>query len=556
MRKVLISAIVILSLLLAAMLGFIWYQGTHFFVEDTAYAKYAKELDLRGEDISEGHYLAVRDQLPNCSIFWDVPFQGTKYANDTTRLTLNSLTEEDIRVLEAYFPTLQQIDASGCREYVLLAELAQRLPYCKVIYRIDLGGTAAEPDARELTLPEGSFDYDLLMTNLVHLPELEALHFPKTGLTNEQQQELTQTYPELAVSCTVEVLGKEYDVQTTVLDLSAMTSGDVEAVAAKLGMLPSLTEVQLMPPSGESSLTLQDVSALKQSAPEVVFHYSFGFYGLTISTSDEEVLLKNLKLEGENFKQDLGLLLEVMEDCKRVVVDAIGPYDKIWKQVSNEELAQLREEYRDKTKLVWRIYFGDGGSCLTDVEVLRAVYGLVDDNSSALQYLEDLRYMDIGHNDMLDYADFVSGMKSLEAVIISGAPIKSLEPFAACKNLKFLEMANCGYVPDLEPLKECTQLEMLNISFTKISDLSALDELNLTHLNSISNEVSEEDLEAYMEAHPDCWTVIEGNHYGVGWRYAEDNTLLDWYAKLDEQYHYISQKNIPNNSGWYLPEEE
>ena len=48
-------------------------------------------------------------------------------------------------------------------------------------------------------------------------------------------------------------------------------------------------------------------------------------------------------------------------------------------------------------------------------------------------------------------------------------------------------------------------------------------------------------------------TVTEGNHYGVGWRYDTDSkTLLPWYAKLDAEYHYISQRNIPNNIGWYL----
>ena len=170
-----------------------------------------------------------------------------------------------------------------------------------------------------------------------------------------------------------------------------------------------------------------------------------------------------------------------------------------------------------------------------------------------MQYLEKVRYMDIGHNEYLDNADFISGMVSLEAVIISGAPIHSLEPFAACKNLKFLEMVECHYIPDLEPLRECTQLEMLNISQSQIADISALDELNLTHLNTINNKVPEEQLTAYQEKHPDCWIVTSGNHYGVGWRYDTDSsTLLPWYAKLDAEYHYISQRNIPNNIGWYL----
>ena len=56
-----------------------------------------------------------------------------------------------------------------------------------------------------------------------------------------------------------------------------------------------------------------------------------------------------------------------------------------------------------------------------------------------------------------------------------------------------------------------------------------------------------------MAKYPSCWVVNKGNHYGEGWRYNTDGTLLPWYAKLDAEYHYISQQNIPNNSGWYLP---
>ena len=78
--------------------------------------------------------------------------------------------------------------------------------------------------------------------------------------------------------------------------------------------------------------------------------------------------------------------------------------------------------------------------------------------------------------------------------------------------------------------------------------------MELTHLNTVANDVPEEDVEAYIAKYPNCWTVTEGNHYGEGWRYDKDGGLLPWYAKLDAEYHYISQHNIPNNIGWYLPD--
>ena len=114
---------------------------------------------------------------------------------------------------------------------------------------------------------------------------------------------------------------------------------------------------------------------------------------------------------------------------------------------------------------------------------------------------------------------FLAGMKDLEVAILSGAPLKDLDPIAACKNLKFLELANCMYLPDIKALKECTRLEMLNISFTTITDISVLEELNLTHLTAVRSKIPEEELKAYGTAHPDCWLVYEGDQpYGRGWR--------------------------------------
>lgn len=559
MKKFLITAIVILSLLLAALLGFIWYTTSHVFVDGDAYAKYEDPLDLRDEVISESRYLAIKAQLPETDILWNVPFQGGEVSSDVSELTINTLAEEDIRLLAAYFPDLKKIDASGCRDYAHLAQLALALPDCNVRYQVNLGSLEAAPDASQLVLEAGSFAFDTLMENLIYLPKLESLQFPQTDLTAEQRKALTETYPDISLSFTVEILGNEYDDKTTVLDLSGMTAGDVETVGEKLAMLPALSEVQLMGSSNMSQLTLADVQKLNLAAPNVIFHYAFDFYGIAVSTGDKEVILKNITVESDNFAGELRMLLEVMEDCDRVVLEARGPYDKLWQKISDEELARIRDEYRDKTKLVWRVYFGENGSSLTDAEVIRAVYGVTDDNSKDLIYCENVRFLDLGHNEFLDYMEFLSGMKDLEVAILSGAPLKDLSPISACKNLKFLEIANCIYLPDINALKECTQLEMLNISFTRFEDLSPIYDLNLTHLTTVMNKFvsrnePSEALQTFIEKHPDCWTVYEDDQpYGAGWRYTEDGKdYLPWYEKMVKAFHY---PNAYNNIGWYLEEE-
>ena len=555
MRKVLITAIVILSLILAGLLGFIWYESTHVFVDGQAYAKYEEVLDLREEQVSESHYLAVQAQLPDTRILWNVPFQGGVQSSDVLTLNISTLAEEDIRIMKTYFPDLKQINAGACRDYSMLALLAQELPDCDVTYEVTLGAASAAPDAVELTLEPGRFEFDVLMDNLVYLTELQSIHFPRAELTREQQTALAEQFPDITISCTVEILGKEYDMQTTTLDLSGMTSADVDAVASGLGMLAALEEVQL-----NNELTLADVQKLNLAAPDARFLYSFNFYGIAISTMDEEIILKNITVGSDDFANELRMVLDVLENCDRFVLESRGQFDTLWKKITCEELAEIRDEYRDKTKLVWRVYFGDDGSSLTDAQVLRAVYGLADDNSHDLVYCENVRYLDLGHNEYLDYMDFLSGMKDLEVAILSGAPLKSLDPIASCKNLKFLEIANCIYLPDINALKECTQLEMLNISFTRFEDLSPISELDLTHLTTVKtpNVVREggeakpsEALQAFMDAHPDCWTVYAGDQpYGVGWRYTEDGKdHLDWYAKMVKAFKYPDPYN---NVGWYL----
>lgn len=623
--RVFLAVLLICALAAAGGYGYAWYLNNHFFVEGAAYPINAEQLDLRGEEISFEHYNAVRAQLPECHILWDVPFQNSRYPSDSSTLQISGLSQEDMDVLLTYFPQLNTLDATGCGEYARLEEFQALRPECRVIYNVDLGGTAVDHEAKEVTLNHGECDYDTLTANLKHLPDLEQLTLRKTELSLEQIRQLEADYDQVNVSYTVEVLGREYDwdtgeldlsdltseqvdvtaekltmlphltivelmdsqgvlhlsweeiqclqvsasnaffhftvevlgreydTQTRELDLSDLTSENVDAVAQKLAMLPNLVYVELADDSGTSQLTREEVKRLKQAAPDASFHYVFDFYGERISTTDSQVYIQDKNI-GDEHIEEVRLALDVMDSsCQRFVLDNCG--------ISNELLAQLREEYRDTTKVVWRVAFGEG-SALTDAEIIRCAFDLVDDNSANLYYCEDARFLDIGHNEWLDSVDFVAGMKSLEYVIVSGAPIRDLTPFSNCKNLKFLELAFCGYVKDLTPLAACKKLQMLNISNTQVRDLSPLDELPMTHLCARLNpgggsRVSGKEQKRFQEQHPDCWATFTGSQpYGSGWRYDKDQiTPLPQYALLQQVFRYHITPP-PNNGGWYLEEIE
>ena len=568
MKKALVTILIILVLVLAlgiaGFVGYNWYRDNHVFVEGDAYDITLQSLDLTGEDITVAYYDELQAKLPDCNIRWMVPFQGSKYPDDTESLMISSLTVEDVEFVARYFPKLKKLTPASqdYDQYDMLAVAEAALPDCDVQYFVNLGHADHVRDHKSETVNlefqefagEEAYDFDALMTNLVYLPDLKQLTLEKVAYSLEQVESLRAAYPDIGITATVEVYGLEYDLEaTTELDLSGITGNDVATVVEQIKKLPNLTHVNLNPENGIGALSLEDVKTLMDALPDVVFDFSFDFYGHQLSTADEEVHIKNTKIGNEG-EQNIRNALDLLKNCKRFVLENC--------QISNETMAKLRDDYRHQTKVVWRISYGKG-TTMTDAEVIRAVYDLVDDNCYNLIYCEDAKYMDIGHNEWLDACDFVSGMKSLEYVIISGAPIKSLEPFRNCKNLKLLEAAFCEYITDVSALADCPNLQMLNISNTHVTDLSPLDNLPLTHLTVRTNpsgkcRLSQEEQDRVLKQHPDCWISYSGAQpYGVGWRYGEDElTPLDHYKVIRKVFRLSLDPNIPNHVGWYLKDEE
>ena len=543
----LVAILVVIAVLAVAAAGgtvaYIYYQNTHVFVEGEAYPLNATYLDLREEDISLAHYNALQEQLPGCEILWNVPFQGKKLSSDSTEISITNPSSEDISLLKTYFPKLQAINAAGCDNYEALEQLHAALPDVKLSYQIAIGGSFVEPEVTTLDLEPGDYDLETLKEALLYLHQVTDVTIHKLDLTQEQFQGLQEAFPEIQFRYTVYLLDKEQDSDVTELDLSGMQESDLDQVARKLALFPELETVELCGSDGTSKLTEQEAKTLIAAAPQAVFHYAFDFYGQTLSTDMEEVKLKGLKI-GDEGEQDVRDALDLLSNCKRFVLEDC--------KLSNEVLAKLRDDYRDRTKIVWRVYFGDG-SCLTDAQVIRSVYDLKDSNCDALRYCEDAVYADFGHDEYLNDSGFLEGMTSLEVVILSGSPIKDLTPLAACKNLRILELSNCGYITDVSPLAACEKLEMLNISYTKVTEVSSLEALPLTHLVAVGGtgtRMSQEEKDGFEEAHPDCQTLWRGTQeFGVGWRYVDDETKMDWYAQAAEAFKY---PHAPNNAGWYL----
>ena len=457
------------------------------------------------------------------------PEETTEAPNySVAQLTL-VVTADTISQLEDY-PNLKEVDLTGSTCYPEIAAYMAAHPEVKVSYTVFLGNTVLRSDITQLSLSAGDYTCDDLLENLQYLPSLTSLSMPETSLTAQELTALREAYPELELDFSVTLNGKLLSSSsTTELDLSGLTPDRVASTAEILGCLPNLTYVELMDENGTSPLSLEDVQILAQAAPQTVFNYTFELFGKTVSTADERVEFVDVNIGNEGV-DEIRAALDVLNGCTYFLLDNCG--------IDNETMAQLRDDYPD-VQVVWRIQVWQR-TWLTDTEVLRAVYHVDDNNCEPFKYLTSVKYIDLGHNESLTDYSFVSYMPDLEICIASGSPVTDLTPFSSCKKLEFLELAWCGHLSDLTPLAECESLKYLNICQTDVEDISPLENLPLERLHFFPCPLSQSTIDAYREAHPDCWAKFSGsssNPYGVGWRYDEDGTYSDCYLKVREVFN-------------------
>ena len=130
-KKILLMVILILAVLLSAVAGVLWNTRNYVIVGLQLYPKNVRQLDLRDQEITARHYEKLRQYLPDCKIFWNVPFQGTVISSDTEEITISALEREDIRDLN-YFTQLKRIKAENCTDYEMLLTLWTQRPDLQV----------------------------------------------------------------------------------------------------------------------------------------------------------------------------------------------------------------------------------------------------------------------------------------------------------------------------------------------------------------------------------------------------------------------------------------
>lgn len=449
--------------------------------------------------------------------------------------TMVAESAADLGALSVY-ENLQTLDLRGSDCYAAIGTYITAHPEVKVTYDVKLGENRYSPDMTEIVLNDGAYDFQELLDNLKFFPNLERLQLSKTTLSAQQLQLIQGCYSNLKVDYTVELLGQELGMDTVELDLSAMEPSQVEGLAEVLSLLPDVQTIQLMNGEGTSPFTPADVRKVMDAAPNASVLYTFELFGKTVSTTDERVEFKEVDIGNEGIPQ-IREALDILPNCTYFLMDTCG--------VDNEVMAQLRADYPD-TKVVWRVFWAFYHD-LTDVEMIHCTCKLTDENVEVLKYCNDVKYLDIGHNTDLSNIDFVNYMPKLEIAIVVDSKIESVEPFANCPNLQWLEIVNCWKVSDLSPLANCKNLKGLNMSCVfEVKDLSPLFDLEHMERLYLGNHlVPDEMVEQAREEMPDTWITdfarSSGNvsrNYAIGWRLDRKDVRAEWYKEIREIFRY------------------
>lgn len=461
------------------------------------------------------------------------PIEETADATTSPMELVEELTVQleagEIYTLDHY-PNLKSVDLSGSICYATILDYMEKHPNVDVTYTVSFGAEAISNKVSSASLKPDGLDGNLLLENLQYLPNLKSLSLPDLHLGAEQMAAIADAYPELRLDYTVELLGESLSSATTELDLKHMDASQVDEACGKLGLLTNLTDVYL-----NGSLSLTDVAKLQDSNPDATFHYSFSLFGKTLNTTDESVEFVKHSIGNEG-EEKLRQALAVLDNCDRFLLDSCN--------IDYEVLAGLREEFRDTTKVVWRVYFGVNNryNTLTDAEMIRAVYHVTDETVTPLKYCEDAKYIDMGHNEYLTDLSFIGYMPNLEVFIGSGCAVTDLGNWENCKKLTWLELAYCYKLTNIDTLANCENLQYLNISYAKVTSLMPLDGLPLKRFMYLQPRANAEEQKTFQAIHEGCLAVFYGtkNPYGYGWRYDDNGKTFNEYYKtvVREAFNY------------------
>ena len=428
-----------------------------------------------------------------------ITVNGCAAENGVLRAVVNA---DDFALIEQM--RLHSLDVSGSVCYPEILAYCAAHPEVDVLYTVAIGDDVLsnhDVSATVKDVPDASL--------LSYLPALSDLTV-KNPLSCEQAAALINVLPDASLTYSVEFAGLAVNSDADALDLSDVSPERADALAEGIAVLPKITDVQLNRADGSSDWTLEQAGILQAVRPTLRVDLNVTAFGVHFSLTDEVVSFNRKYLASR--KDELIALLPYLRSVGRLDMEECG--------LSDEEMAALREQF-PSPKIVWRVHVGPY-ECRTDAIMIHfsnfVRYPMLrDQNTHALIYCNEVKYLDLGHNLIQD-PYFVAYMPNLEVCIIAIHQPTDISAFANCPHLEYAELFN-GSVTDVSALANCTELKHLNLCMNQITDITPLYGLKkLERLWIAQNPIPQEQIDRFCELVPNC--VVNTT--------AEDPTLNEW----------------------------
>lgn len=519
-KKLWILIPVIAVLIIAAAL--VWLNSVYVYAGGL-HRRDSAQIDLRGKSISEERYLRLREQLPDCKIYWDVPIGGAVIDCESTAIVLTSLTEEDVARL-AFFPALAELDltaadvsperfdavraaypalsvrwsipigasrypsdaesitltdftvselplfdyftalrsadARGCACYDALLALREKYPALKLEWQVPLGSTEYLDSATEIAVDDISITPDALREALRYLPEAQTVSFPACPWSETEKGALRAEFPNITFVWPVAILGDTYPSDIAELSFAGRTFSEAD-VAELSEKLASLPKLTRVDLTG-TGVTVEQMTPVCEKYPAVDFAFTFELYGVPISTEDTLLDFTGIEMEST---EPVESILPVMHRLEKVDMSDCG--------FSDEKMDALNKKY-ENVRFVWTLHIDEQHyDVRTDATGFIAsfdFYGILTPESlHRFKYCRDMLCADFGHRITFQDMSALSEMPQLKYLLLADCWSQDITPVGTLENLIYFEMV-LGLAKDLTPLLNCKNLLDLNVCFCYYTD--------------------------------------------------------------------------------------
>ncbi len=417
------------------------------------------ELDLTAADVSPERFDAVRAAYPALSVRWSIPIGASRYPSDAESITLTDFTVSELPLFD-YFTALRSADARGCACYDALLALREKYPALKLEWQVPLGSTEYLESATEIAVDDISITPDALREALRYLLAAQTVSFPACPWSETEKGALRAEFPNITFVWPEEILGDTYPSDTAELSFAGRTFSEAD-VAELSEKLASLPKLTRVDLTG-TGVTVEQMTPVCEKYPAVDFVFTFELYGVPISTEDTLLDFTGIEMEST---EPVESILPVMHKLEKVDMSDCG--------FSDEEMDALNKKY-ENVRFVWTLHIDEQHyDVRTDATGFIAsfdFYGILTPESlHRFKYCRDMLCADFGHRITFQDMSALSEMPQLKYLLLADCWSQDITPVGTLENLIYFEMV-LGLAKDLTPLLNCKNLLDLNVCFCYYTD--------------------------------------------------------------------------------------